>query len=636
MKKKIFSILALCLSVCFMFAGCNLLNVNENANLNATAITNNGEVLLTKEDIQIAYNNYFESYYNSYSTKAFDKLIEDLITEKLIVNEAKDLISKGEIVLTNTEKNYIYQQTFEAVLSNLENFEKDAIKILNIKLEEESKTEGDKKYVYTEYNPYASVILNSETGKYEIQIANKYLIYNESEKEYEYVEKSEYESYTEPTKLLGFSDFVYEDLTSKDRQTQAIAQEAKRLYIVKLLQNEEGKNLSTDADEVFQRELERIYEIVYKNFVSSKLYQYKTSSINISGEDVLNSYISKVKETYERYLENKDAFKKEITTSVISANMYGSYSSGNSIEDVYFVPKTDETFFMVYHIIVQFDEKQVATINEAKQKLNAGAITQDDFDKIVADEQAKIRLNERDETGAIVVKSTDDDALTFDQMLANLKAELDEATSANEKGNIFNKYLYKYGTDSGSLQVQTDYFGGEHENWYGYIVGSKDTDNNFLKEFVSEARKLYDNGNGELGSISDKFYMESWTTETKKDEDGNAVKDEAGKEVKVDKFVYGGYSVMMYAGKIANLFEEFDDNNFDKILESETSRSNALKTLSEKRLGLIGNKTLFDLVYEDIYSNNYNNIIKDLKEELNKNAKIEKFENVYKDINPFA
>ena len=127
-----------------------------------------------------------------------------------------------------------------------------------------------------------------------------------------------------------------------------------------------------------------------------------------------------------------------------------------------------------------------------------------------------------------------------------------------------------------------------------------------------------------------------WTTETKKDEDGNAVKDESGKEVKVDKFVYGGYSVMMYAGKIANLFEEFDDNNFDKILESETSRSNALKALSEKRLGLIGNKTLFDLVYEDIYSNNYNNIIKDLKEELNKNAKIGKFENVYKDINPFA
>ena len=112
-----------------MFAGCDLLKTDPAKDEKQTAITVNG-VVITKKDIKTAYDSYFESYYQQYSDKAFDKMVEDLVMEKLIVLKADALIESGDIVLSPTEKNYLYDQTFKAVLKNLENFEEQAKKLL--------------------------------------------------------------------------------------------------------------------------------------------------------------------------------------------------------------------------------------------------------------------------------------------------------------------------------------------------------------------------------------------------------------------------------------------------------------------------------------------------------------------------
>lgn len=619
-----------------MFAGCGLLQTNQAAEYDQTAILVDGTVI-TKKDIKNAYDTYFSSYYNSYSDKAFDKMIEDLITERLLLNKANSLIESGEIVLTPTEKNYIYDQTFKAIIKNLESFEEDAKKLLGLTAEEDDEEEKltDSQYVYTEYSPSAIVEYNEETGKYEVKIKVQYLVAKtdeEGEIEYEYVDEKEYSSYVEPEELLDFSSFVYEKLSSEDATEKTVAQEAYRLYLARLLKNEDGRGLSKDESSVFERELKRIYDIIYKNFVTTKLYLYTVKDIDITEQEILNYYVAKVKETYERYQENPDLFATEVMKSIRDANLYGSYGSKSfSIEDVLYVPDVEETYFMVYHIIVKFSDEQVDRINEAYKAYKDGTSSEKEYNKVLEEEKSKIRLNERDEEGTIIVKSTDDNAKTFDEMMAELQAELAEATTAYEKGDIFNKYLYKYTTDAGSLQIQKDYFGGEHTNWYGYVVGTEDK-GSYLDEFVDEARKLYNEGAGQLGDISDKFYMESWTTETVKDENGNAVKDENDKEIKVDKFSYGGFDVMMYAGEISNPFESFDSKDFTV----ESLGADALKVLSEKRLGLLGNKTLFDLIYEGIYSNVYSNKVAELKKDLNNAANVIKYEKVYTDLNPLA
>ena len=82
MKKRFFGVLSIILSVCFIFAGCGLLETDLNKEYDQTAIVVDGTII-TKKDIKNAYDSYFSSYYNSYKDQAFDKMIEDLITERL-------------------------------------------------------------------------------------------------------------------------------------------------------------------------------------------------------------------------------------------------------------------------------------------------------------------------------------------------------------------------------------------------------------------------------------------------------------------------------------------------------------------------------------------------------------------------
>ncbi|MBO4412640.1 MAG: SurA N-terminal domain-containing protein [Clostridia bacterium] len=669
MKKKFLTIIAFCLTICFLFAGCNLISTNKGKDLSRTAITVNGSVI-TKEDVTAAYNTYINSYYNQYGEEAFDELIDDLISQKLVVLKAEELIASGEIVLTNTEKNYMASEAFDALLSNLEKYEQTAKEILEIEEETTTEPETDAQFVYEEYEPYANVVFNEETGKYEIKLAIKKLIAKDvdGKTEYEYVTENEYATYQEPTTVLTFADFEYEKLNSEDAEEKAVAKQAKTLYLQSLLKNEEGKNLSTDEASVFEREYERIYQIIYKNFLSSKLYQHTIKNLNITEEEVLNLYLEKVVETHDRYEEDEKTFQTELIKSVQQANQLGRYGTPTkSIKDVLYVPEngrsteapttntqtTAQTYFTVYHIFVKFSDEAIERLKEAYE-LGRADDNMTNFNQVLAEEKANLRLNERDENGTIVVKAYNEDssinenALTFAQMAAELNTELAGATTAAEKGDIFRKYLYKYTTDKGLLQIQYDYFGNEiaDENWYGYVVGTayaggswgQDDETNtykftsgYVDEFVAQARALYNNGAGEIGDVSEVFYMESIPEVEQKDEDGNTVKDDNGKAVKVKEFNYGGFDIMMFGGVVENTFENFNNNDFDV----DNLPANALKVLSDKRLGITGNKTLFDLIYEEIYEEAYSNTIKELKEELKNSATIVKNESVYNELNPF-
>ena len=147
--------------------------------------------------------------------------------------------------------------------------------------------------------------------------------------------------------------------------------EALRRYVNQLKVNEKNKNLSTDSKEVFEREINRIYTILYDNLLINKLYEFKTENIKIDRNDFLNFYLSKVKASYDRYYQDPDVFIEELTTTVGSANYYGSYGSGsNSIEDVFYIPTKDldEKFFYVTHIVINLTETQIQKINELKEE----------------------------------------------------------------------------------------------------------------------------------------------------------------------------------------------------------------------------------------------------------------------------
>ena len=123
-KRKIFTILAMILCVCFCFAGCNLFPENKVAKANQTVVSAGG-VTITREEFIKGYNSYYSTFYNQYgnSEKATDALIKYLVAKELYLEDANKMLENGEITLSNTEQNYLWNQTLEALITNIESFE---------------------------------------------------------------------------------------------------------------------------------------------------------------------------------------------------------------------------------------------------------------------------------------------------------------------------------------------------------------------------------------------------------------------------------------------------------------------------------------------------------------------------------
>ncbi len=706
------------LCVCFCFAGCGLFPENKNAISNQKVISSE-KVTLTREEFVKGYNNYYSTFYNQSngdSNKAISSLIEYLVAKKLYIEDAKKLVEEGKIVLSNTEKNYLWNTTYNSLISNIESFEKEVKKLLN-----KEETNGDKseektqesQFVYTPYEKKAEVVFNETTNQYEIKIVKQILIRKDKDgkENYEYVPESEIGSYTDSSVAVYKIEYIYnkldkekyfsdkETLTDEEKEAKIISKEAVRRYIEKLKKNEEGKNLSTSEKDVLTREIERIYGILYDNMLITKLYEYKTKDITISEEDFLKLYLSKVKGSYDRYFKDDDAFINELTKTVGSANQYGNYSTpSKSISDVFYVPKTTENFFYVTHIVVKFTDIQIQKINELKefceangkdesyylneyykivpnvsesviskvideqQKLKNGTITKEQYEEnlLTIIGSKLLMVSERDSEGYVTK-----DVMTVQEMIASLYKDLadiylkykgqsgtaitlngkeytptedgiitkavsegksqqvlDELELAfnNERADKFNEYIYKYSQDTGTIQIQKSYFGTTSENWYLYAMGDKDTDNGFVKSFTEKARELFSKGN--ITEV-DTTIMESWKTSENKD------KLQSGST---------GYSVMMYAGKVNNLFECFDNNKFtiDDLFAEETNNGNAkfysLVKMTQCRLGLTMNKTLFDLIFEDYYNSLYEEKINIYEKEVMKDIDLTPNQSVIKDL----
>lgn len=718
MKKSILSIFAMLLCVCFCFAGCGLFPENKNAISNQKVISSE-KVTLTREEFVKGYNNYYSTFYNQSngdSNKAISSLIEYLVAKKLYIEDAKKLVEEGKIVLSNTEKNYLWNTTYNSLISNIESFEKEVKKLLN-----KEETNGDKseektqesQFVYTPYEKKAEVVFNETTNQYEIKIVKQILIRKDKDgkESYEYVPESEIGSYNDSSVAVYKIEYIYnkldkekyfsdkETLTDEEKESKIISKEAVRRYIEKLKKNEEGKNLSTSEKDVIKREVERIYGILYDNMLITKLYEYKTKDITISEEDFLKLYLSKVKGSYDRYFKDDEAFINELTKTVGSANLYGNYSTpSKSISDVFYVPKTTENFFYVTHIVVKFTDIQIQKINELKefceangkdesyylseyykivpnvsesviskvideqQKFKNGTITKEQYEEnlLTIIGSKLLMVNERDSEGYVTK-----DVMTVQEMIASLYKDLadiylkykgqsgtaitlngkeytptedgiitkavsegksqqvlDELELAfnNERADKFNEYIYKYSQDTGTIQIQKSYFGTTSENWYLYAMGDKDTDNGFVKSFTEKARELFSKGN--ITEV-DTTIMENWKTSENKD------KLQSGST---------GYSVMMYAGKVNNLFECFDNNKFtiDDLFAEETNNGNAkfysLVKMTQYRLGLTMNKTLFDLIFEDYYNSLYEEKINIYEKEVMKDIDLTPNQSVIKDL----
>ena len=149
-------------------------------------------------------------------------------------------------------------------------------------------------------------------------------------------------------------------------------------------------------------------------------------------------------------------------------------------------------------------------------------------------------------------------------------------------------------------------------------MGDGETDNDFVENFVENARNLFKNG--EITGYTS-FLMQNWQTE-----DG----------VEVLKTQSTAISTMMYCGQVNNLFECFDEGKFtiEDLFTEEGSNGKyySIYLMDQYRLGLTMNKTLFDLVFEEYYGAMYEEKIVIYEDEMLKDLDFTPNLDVIKDL----
>ena len=164
---------------------------------------------------------------------------------------------------------------------------------------------------------------------------------------------------------LAYENFVknYWEATDSERDVNSssntsYSDRALSKYIDNLKQAENGLNKSTVKEEIFLREVERLYEVYYENQLLTAYQEYYTVNDSITKEMVLSRYTSLAKAQQELYSANNSAYVSAMQSN--AASMY--HQSGSS------------DWFKVSHILISYSDTQSSMLDNLETQLSAGKI----------------------------------------------------------------------------------------------------------------------------------------------------------------------------------------------------------------------------------------------------------------------
>lgn len=593
MKKFGKLLIVLCLASSFVFTGCSLVQRNTERYLNRTVATV-GEYTISKQDLVSAYNSYGYQYSQIYgysAEKAIKTTLDGLIDRKIVLESAKNAIKPtqdgtmayyvneqkvADISNKNVWQNEVWQSTFEGVNEQIAEIEKQ------IRLErgiDDAAFDEDEE-AKPEFDPY--------------QEYEKKVLYQDGK----------WSSVKSPLAPAEETAVTIGDFVQDDTGDATISKDAFARYIKKLTLNYKDKNLSIDDLQfvtqsefdalysnlnltttekiAFLYELERAHKVYDENkYVTEyqKVYETYVQTIDDNfNRSVVDYYKQLVEQSYETYQQEslEDSYAKYVkamqddSSKVYYNRDYGTNSKGEK-----------RAFVAVSHVLIKLSDDQTAEIKDLDDKLSKGYISQRQYDDQKTQILNKTTVFARDDEGNETTVSK-----TVAEVRAEIASDLAQYTTTEEKAIAFNKYIYKYGQDTGMINA-THYYA---------VNLDTEVDDKMVKEFADESRRLAsESATG--GNLSDPIY--------------------------VSQSNYSGYHIIFNAGIIK------DDLSIEQVRNLDYSDADYLYN---KKLMLGTNKTMYDFIYDKIYTSNWsayqNSIINTAKQ----NLKVTYYVSAYKDL----
>ncbi len=591
-KSKIFGLICAVMMFCVtILSGCSLITLDRERYLNqivasiADKDSNKTLIEIKKKDLISAYNSfgyYYTQYYSYTAEEALKLTLDTLVDRRITILESEKIYSEG---LSEAEKTYLWQETSTSLESNYKSYLDE---VLGTSKKDDSssdarKFEGYVKNAFLKHDGDSYEIIKSTTPSKTIENF-KYDVARDINKK-------------EDKDLLYTNLLDFVNSPSSDAYTKAFTN-----YLKALKKSEDGLNLSTDTASIFRREIERIYQVVYENYMIEKYDEYFTNfsdKASVTIKQMLDLYSSMVRSSYTQYnIEYDSAYETNMQSD--STKLYYYKERGKVGEENNFTQ-----FFQVAHVLFKFTDAQSSQYKLLQERKANGYYTSEegynnDLNALISEVKPVVR--QKNEQGEYVeVQSSMEEEKTALALARYIKNQVDGLSTSQDKVDAFREFIYKYNDDPGMINAANNYTIGvnkaQAENDDKYKVYS-----NYVTEFTDTAVELYNDGEGQLGDVSEAVITEN------------------------------GVHVLFYVGEIQNLFPNIDEKFALTNDDISDDGLTPIEKLAATRINPFVDKTYFDMLYDSLVTDNFS-VFQNLNmNELKKQFTINYYPDAYKDL----
>lgn len=556
MKRKFAILLVFCFSVLSILTGCNLFDTNNYAALSSTVATN-GDVTITREQLINAYNAggyYYASIYGLSQEDAFKRIINELVDDAYYTLEVEDAVSTVDNYnLTSQDYSDVVRSVWDYVNQGMSTYLAETKKVFDI---EDVTIEGEEE-ADPEFKPQAQY-----ESKFEL-LEDGRIAYIEPQDTNEHRLIAEINS---DEAALEYAQTRYNYSREIHGGNQDLKNIVWKKYMAALKSGQSNYNYEDMSDTaVFGREVKRLFDAVLKSTKQTKYQNETVLSANFTYDATIGRYIlndttlGKMVDYYKEIYESNYNFHAQAQTQFYK-DVTNTSNRGNY---VYFGNKSEETLITCSHILIKLSETQTTDMSSIESnKMYQGSAKESAIYNIRKPENTFAQERSLT-TGQNIEGST----ISVADLYSEVLSAVENQSTIEKKVEAFNSYLYKYNVDPGIINAQFD-----------YVVGTETSA--MVESFTDAVRGLYDNGNGEVGSVT---------------------------MVYEDNSNYKGYHIIIYTGTLDNAYGSLPELN-------SLTADNIYDTLSGIKTSLSYGETMFEFVYDkvvkDSFSTYKSNLIK--------------------------
>ena len=583
--KKILTVICAMFLSMFMFAGCNLIEINKAKYYNQIVISvelkdgygedyNDYIEKYTKKDLINAYYNYAYNYVSNGQIKASEGMnyaINNMVNVDLLYKYIKKNYFDNpnyDIQFTDADRNEVKLKVYDAIQEQITSLEKEVYEEWNYNYTNQDDLSEDKvESLRKAYEAYDSKVLMTNI-KVDVVVEGST---TEVEKQAIILNPNQLTK-TYDTRVAG-------DTFKQQISDPEVSKEAYTRYIKQLQEAAKAEGTKTGEQEVLNAEIERLTKSYTRSEYISIFEKWYNINYNFTYNAKNNVYIlnDSVKQAVVDYFKERYTAQKNQYENDESA--YHTAMAGDSIDDIYYHYNSGNEYMYVSHILMKFSDAQKAEITELKNKLSAHKITQENYDARV-----KEIANRTVVTYEINGKKYTSNALEVTNKIKNYvnKAQYKGKTgeelelALNERAKLFNDMIYLYNDDEGIMNKD-----------FAYVVNlDTEVNDKMVKEFADTARKL--NAEQEEGALSDMVITEY------------------------------GVHILYHAGIVKNVVSDINSLTAEDLMSVKTQRSS--------------NKTIFAKIYDTVATENYKTAASNFVSNCFEFVNIVKYENRYKDL----